>query len=282
MGHVSGIFGVVNNTNCVRTWSIGSKADLQAFVCSASRGAQGNIVGNTDWSGNYTAYGPKPAVMPGDAFAFEGAIDETDGGKGAKGTAIVDSIDVNVDIEGGGIINHTVNFSGNGPLTFPAFSPALKDLSIPLPYSSIGCKVELCEHDDWTWAELEQVRTYSLLIKTDNQAYVDSSTGGQNRRARGNMSLETKMTVYTDDFAGLPPVNDVLKARLYVNATDYWEIYYIIFSDASDLTVDREGASIVGASLSAKLAISTDTDEYGAPVLGHITQPDETTEWWPV
>jgi hypothetical protein len=70
-------------------------------------------------------------------------------------------------------------------------------------------------------------------------------------------------------------VNSVYSIRIYVDAELYWDILWVMFGEASDLTVDREGAAIVGATLNAGLVVSQ------ADAVGSITVPDGASPWWP-
>jgi len=274
MGTISGIGGAVDGVNTVRTWTISSSADLQSFAASNTAGATGRAIGNKDWSGSYTAYGPQPVKMPGEKFTFTGSIDGTNG---ATGDAIVDSVEISIDIEGGGIIAHTVSFSSDGELSLGA--AVAVDATVPAPYTSIGCKVELAAvAAEPQYGELANVRTVTLSFSAENPSYIDSSTAGQTKRHVGNIDLEVSIGVYVDDFADLPALNTVQSAKIYVSDTEYWEISWLMFGEASDLTVDREGAAIVGASLNAGLVVSQLIGE--VQTLGEINTPDLET-WWP-
>lgn len=273
MSVISGIGGVVNGASAVRVWTISSTADIQAAVASNTKAGTVLADGNEDWTGNYTAYGATPASMPGEALAFTGTIDGTNG---ATGTAIVDSVEIVVDIEAGAIIGHTVNFSGNGALTLgAAVATDTTDACMP---SSIGCKVELGSMIAVpVWTAIDDVRTVTLTITADNQSYVSSSTSGGVRRTAGNISAAVAITVYTDDFAGLPAVNDENRCRIYVDATTYWLVEFIKFGEASDLAVDREGAAVVGATLNAQFTGFADIA--GTCTEGEITDPASATFW---
>lgn len=268
MSTISGIGGAVDGASTVRAWSISSKADLQEFAASNTQGASGALPGNTDWSGQYSSYLPQPAVMPGEEFAFVGSIDGT---KGASGTAIVDSVEITINIEGGNIISHTVNFSAAGTLTLGA--AVAVDETIPGATTSIGCKVQIGPVGGAV-ADLPDVRTVTITITAANAAYVNSSTAGKTLRKRGNWNATVAISVHTADFSTLPQPNDVKIVHVYVNATDYYEFNWLIFGEATDLSVDREQATIVGGTLNAKFCI----EQGGA--LGVLTLPDET-QFWP-
>ena len=100
MAVLSGIEGHVQNAASaiarVGEWSIERTAEIVAKYASNTGGGPIQAAGNYDWSGSYKAFGPVPALKPGDLFQFVGVFeDTTDKGvqSDASGT-IVDSIEV--------------------------------------------------------------------------------------------------------------------------------------------------------------------------------------------
>jgi len=272
MGVLSGILGAVDGKKSVRSWTITTTNEIAAFVTSGGKHGTGRIAGNGDWNGSYEALGHTPEVMPGEALVFTGTIDGTNG---ATGTAIVDSVTINWDQEGGAPITHTVNFSSNGALTLGA--AAATDVVVPTPVPSVACKVML-DLVGGTPAELVDVRNMSLTITAGNAAYKSSSSAGGTLRTAGNIDFTLSISVYTDDFANLPAAGDVKEVHLYVDDTLFWSLKWVIFGDASDLKVDVEEAAIVSATLNGAmngtaLLVATQT-------LGEIAQPGPTV-WWP-
>lgn len=273
MGTISGMKGAVDGAHSVRNWSITSTAALQAAVASNTKGGTVTLPGNTDWSGNFGAYGHTPAVLPGEIFTFSGSIDGT---KGAAGSAIVDQVVITIDIEAGAIISHTVNFSSVGALTLG--NVAVADATTPNPPSSIGCKVELATPaGSPSWVELDDVRVITITLTRSNVAYVSSGTAGANSRVLGNLSATVAITLYTDDFGALPAKNDVRGARLYVNATEFWLINWLRIGDVTDLTVDIEGPNVVPASITGQWTGYTNISD--TPTEGTITTPAGDEVW---
>lgn len=274
MGVISGIGGAVDSTGTVRTWQVSATNDVQSVYASNTKGMPVVQAGNDDWSGSYTAYGHTPAVMPGDGFTFTGSVDGTNG---VTGTAIVDSVEIVINIEGGEKIGHTVNFSGNGDLSKGA--AAATDATSPDTPTSIGTKCEIATPDaSPTYSEISDVRQMTLTITSENPDYVSSSTSGGTRRTAGNLSATVSISVYTDDFDTLPDEGEVVGMKIYVNATEFWDLDWIRVSDISDMGADIEGAALVEATINGSYTgfttISTTVTE------GSITQPD-ATEFWP-
>jgi len=298
MSVVSGILGAVNGMHTVRTWEIGYTADTQKYVASNTLGGAGRIAGNQDWSGNFSSYGHTPPVFPGESFLFSGTIDELNG---AEGQAIVDSVEITIDIEAGTIIGHVVNFSSDGELYLGPNTST--DVTIPDPPTAIctgvalgvpGCCGLLGSESDVSgselgadselaacWELIDDVRTVTITLEADNQAYVSSSTCGHTRRTPGNFDWNMSITLYTDDFDELPEANLVSGIRVYVDAakTEYWEFCWGIFGDASGLEVDREGASPVGATLNLAMTGFTNVGSDETPSVGHVLTPAGDQVW---
>ncbi len=273
MGVISGIAGAVNGVSGMRNWSIMTSAEVQAYIASHTAGGTGRQIGNTDWSGSYGCYGHTPASLPGAALSFVGSIDGTNG---AAGTAIVDSCDIECDIEASGLLSHTVNFSGNGALTLGAGVAA--DATTAIPGTAIGCKAAFGTLvAEPVWTDIVDVRNWKLSLSAANQEYVNSGTSGQKRRTAGNIDATISIAVHVDDLADLPVLNAIHAVRLYVSATLYWEILWGIVGEASDIQIDREGAAIVGATINLPwTGIATIA---AAATKGSIKTPAGATFW---
>lgn len=277
MSIISGVGGLVangaSNITGISKWSIASKSsNLQSLITSASAGAPVRVAGNDDWNGSYEGGGPIPGVVPGESITFKGSID---GVKGVSGAAIVDGVTINWDIEGGKPISHSVRFSGNGALTLGA-EAAVEDTGVEEAYPSKGTKLMACAPGG-TPAEVLNVRTMELTMTCDNPSGANSSTAGVVRRAKGNFDATFTATLHADDFSVPPQPGTVKHLRLFVNATDYWEIKWMVMGDLSNCEVDRETGAPVGCSISG--AMTATTDIAGTPTLGEIVDPNSSTVW---
>jgi hypothetical protein len=248
MSVISGASGAVDGASGTQNWSITSSKDIQTFVSSATKGGTGRLAGNGDWSGRYSAFGHTPAVMPGDTFTFTGSIDGTNG---ATGDARVDRVEITIDIEGGKIIGHTVDFSSNGDLTLGA--AVATDTAAQCPPSAIGCRVAmstaLAAAGSATFADIDDVRTISITLTADNKAYRSSSTNGGTMRTKGTFDATFSFSVYTDDFSTLPAPGITRVFRFYVSATTFWQFEWGMVGELSDLAVDIENKNPIGATV---------------------------------
>jgi len=275
MAVLAGVAGAVDGSNAIRVWSVSTTNDLQAYVHSGTQQGTGRLAGNGDWSGNYTAYGHTPDVMPGETFTFTGSIDGTNG---ATGSALVESVEIAWDIEAGTIIQHVVNFASNGALTLGA--AAATDVVVPDPPTSIGCKLTLAAPAATpAFSEVTDIRTMTLTITSSNPSYASSTTAAATKRLRGNIDFTFTFSVYEDDFADIPAAGDIQSARVYVDATTFWDLNWIMFGEASGLEVDIEGPGIVGATLNSSM--NGFTGIAATPTVGFIKTPAAVT-YWPI
>ncbi len=280
MSVISGIGGLASaggvSIPLIRTWQIASKkANLSEVFHASTKGASEQVLGNKDWNGSFTCYGGLPVALPGEALVFLGSIEGT---VGATGTAIVDSVDISADIEGGKPQEHTVNFSGNGALTLGAAVAA--DPAVSLAPTSIGCKVELgTVITTPVWTAVTDVRNWKLTLSRANSSYGSSSTAGLIQRVKGNLSAAISYSAYCATFAALPAEGTETSIRLYTTASLFWEINYAKFGEVSGLLTDREGAGLVGATFN--LAFQAIGNLNGTtPTMGTIKTPTPST-WWP-
>lgn len=279
MGVVSGAGGAVNGQACVRNWSVNFTPNPVSYVCSASQGGTGRVTGNTDWSGSYDAYGEEPAVMPAETFQFKGSINGTVGVDSGATGAMVDQVEITWDIEGGGIISHTVNFSSNGALTWGASVAADASVPDPLPANVGVIKIDDPGAAEFSGSEttFTDVRSITLTISAGNQSYVSSSTAGVTKRVAGNIDATISFDVYFDDPTDLPTAQEVKAIRLYTTATEYWELRWVMFGEIGGVDVNIETADIVGATVNA--GMNGHTSIGGTPTTGSIKTPAAATFW---
>lgn len=273
---LSGRGGAVDGESCVREWRIAVSAELSEYAGSNTDGMVSALEGNEDWSGSFSGYGATPVAMPGEAMAFVGSID---GSVGAAGTAIVDSVEITADIEGRKPIEYVVNFSRNGALTLGT-AEAEDTTTLLAPQADENCVVKLGTlASPAVFTALADVRNWKLTISAANPSYVSSSTSGGKARFAGNLSVSFSVGVYCGTFATLPAVNTVKALQFYVNATEYWQVLWGVFGEASDLLVNREQVNVVGATLNGRM---TAVRTIGSTVTkGSITKPGGASAWWP-
>ena len=274
MSVISGIKGAVNGIDTVGKWSITTKADTQAYHASNTRGGPVRLPGNTDWSGSYDAKGGAPAVIPGETFAFVGQLDS---GLTAEGQAIVDRITININVEGGGVVGHTVTFSAAGDLS--TGSTPVSDTTDPAGITAIGTTVEIVTPggSDSDLESIADLRTITLTLSSDNKPYVTSDTAGGTRRVAGNFNLELSLTVYLDDLDEVPQPNDINRVVITLSDLTTWDVSFVRWSEITGVDVDVDNAALVGATLNAAL---TGVSDDGSTVLdGEVLDPNGDTVW---
>lgn len=273
MSVISGKGGAVSGQDTVREWSITTKKTLVPITASNTKGGTMRVQGNGDWSGSYSGYGHTPGVFPGDTFVFTGSID---GVVGVTGNARCESVEVVIDIEGGKPIEYTVSFQSNGALSKGA--AVAVDIVVPNPFSSIGTKVEFGTMvASPVFTEIADVRTITLSFTKSLPEYASSDTGGDTKRVDANLDLTLAITVYTADFSTLPAEGSEQHARVYVNASTFWELKWVRVEELSGLDVDIAEGTPVGATINAGMHGFANVT--GTPTEGIIKDPAQVTKW---
>ena len=278
MAVISGKAGVVNGASTIGRWQIETHgAELPSHPASGSTYVLSALEGNTDWKGHYYAYGHTPASMPGDALTFIGSLD---GSLGVTGTAIVDAVQIDINVESGEPIAHVVQFSSNGTLALG--SAAATDSSSPTIFSPKSRKVAIATAANpisvQSWTDVTEIKRMRLVFGAKNPRYVNAATAGVFKRVAGNIFAAANYVAHTSSPAGIPLPNAIKGLRFYVTATTYWEMDWGIVENVRDLGVDRETADPVFYSIDWRFQAFTDFS--GTPLQGKIVKP-AVTNWWP-
>jgi len=270
MAVTSGLGGAVNGIDTVRRWSVTESDAGPEFVASNSDGMQGSIAGNKDWTGQVEVYGYAPAFLPGEALTFAG----WNGTSRATGDALVQAVALNCDIEGGGLLSHTLQIAGNGALTKNTSS--VSDATVPGAYSSLGCKASFDSAGGSSYTDIADVRTWSLNLACALQPYVSSDTAGIVKRKAGPLSGTASVSVYQDTVGSLPTVGTIGSLRLYVSASAYYQLLYARVVSI-DPAADVEGGGLNAATI--QYAYTGFKRITGTMTKGSITKPDTTVYW---
>lgn len=102
----------------VTGWTLTHTSHNSAWASSSTGGYKQRVAGVKDWSGGFTAkYDATIVPTVGQAAAL---VLDLDGSDSATGNAIIDSVQLVVDINTGEAVGYSLTFSGNGPLTMPS------------------------------------------------------------------------------------------------------------------------------------------------------------------
>jgi hypothetical protein len=263
----TGIVGFVNDISTVRGWEVVYGADVQRFYASNTRGGPGRLGGNQDWTGTIRCYGYSPEVMPGEVFDFKGSnIDGV-----IAGEAVVQTMEMVIDIEAGAPIEHTLTFGGNGELDLDASAGSV-DATEPEAWTSIGCEVSVFGG----YFVYDDVRKVTLNISNEVQAYASSDTEGWMKRLPGNLDATVAIDLYESDFNEIWEPNIVADMQILVDAANdyYWDLGYMISKEATNINVDREAAALVSYTANWEF-----TGHYDEVFDGWIDMPGQIEYW---
>lgn len=287
MSVVSGISGQLSTdgTNAaasVRGWSISYRSNNPAGHASgASPGMEFNVPGVKDWEGSFDYYGKFPPVIPGATGAGSTTFIGHTGAKQVTGTILPTAATINVDIESGSIIGGTVNFVSNSALVWSATATALADVSVPSMYPSVGCKAQWAvAAASPSYANIADVRTWSLTLACEPKRYASADTGGIRKANPGRKSARVDISVYQ---AALDAFNspDMLPGtvgglKLFVDASTFWELRWATVGEESpsiDIEGGENGIVSLGFEYTSVASISA------ANAYGYIHKPGAVAIW---
>lgn len=269
MGVHSGKFAVIDGLGTMRNWSVNDVSNAQKFVASNTRCGTGRVRGTRDWTGNVSAYGAVPLVMPGQYFDFRGytapANNVSGSGPCASGNALVESVTITWNWGNGEILAHQINFGGNGELTW--IDDFFEDVSVPV--TPIVCGTKILQEDE-IWPNLVQA---SLTLTAPMLPYVNSATDCWTYRRSGPFDWTLSLTEQNNERDGLPEISSDLDLKLFVNASEFWHLRWGHLIDYSNLSVDRETGAIISRTVNLGMS------GFVGGETGHVLMPDESTFW---
>lgn len=273
----SGKFGAISGVSGIRNWNISDENTTPTLKASNLGGGTGRSSGIKKWSGSFSAYGIVPIVMPSETYSFIGftAPDTDVGGTNGlryTGTIMVDSVTITWNWKTGQVIDHTVNFTGSGLLAF-SVAAAITDETAIAAYPVCGTKL-MQSVDDETYAEVTDLVQATFTITAANQDSINSSTACAVVRKAGNIDW-TLAVQQEKTLRDITLINTDYFLRLYVDATDYWQLSGARCLSFTGIKVDVESNAIIDRTINFGMQAQMD----GA--LGVIIKPGEVSEWWP-
>jgi|TARA_R110000824_G_scaffold120382_5_gene275661 hypothetical protein len=118
MAVISGKNGTVNFGGAqsdATGWSLALTSNNPAYGSSDTSGYKKRVGGIKDWSGSYSAKLDGTSVPV--AGASVAVSFSTDGTNTWSGTAVCDSVNIEVDMDDGDVVGYSVDFSGNSVVT---------------------------------------------------------------------------------------------------------------------------------------------------------------------
>jgi hypothetical protein len=297
-GEVSGRGGNLSlggtAVSTLREWRVSQTAANKQSVSSASAGATTSTKGNIDWTGTANLYDRAAplggsVILPGTGYAMVG----NNGSTSAAGNIVVTGLTVDVDIAGGGIITESIEFGGNGALTYGTTSVSA-DATAPREFTAIGCKLmfqPFTAGSAGSDAEILLVQRYSFSLKADVKVYANSGTAGVMKRLAGSAikSASGTFTIQEGDLdlfrtkPYLPGTLGVLKC--YVSSSQYWTFSQVIIDANNDVGAQIESGDL--SSITVPWTWSAFNNVSGTRTQGTVTYPSGTdgspasTAWYP-
>lgn len=270
MGLISAKLGAVSTGSsqaAVKDITIDYDAANVVYGTSGTAGGVGRIKGVSDWRATFTIYGATANMYPGTGFT----LTAYDGAGSWSGTAIVEEMTIEADIKGGGLISATVTVASNGLLTRGTTS--VTDSATPAPVSAKGVKVT------YDGTDRPHATGWRLTLRSENKPYHSSGTydvatdTNYAGRIAGRKDASGSWTELEALGASMPRDGETTKIlKLYVNATEFWEIKWPTI-DSVSTPVAVEAGDIV------EPTVNWSFNGYSGGV-GYINKPDASA-WWP-
>ncbi len=279
----TGIGGATDGVDAMRSWTVDYDEDAAKAIASNTQGTEIVLPGNTQWGGNYSAYGDTPPHMPGVVIEeFKGS---QDGALGVHGNAKSEKITLVVDIASGGIIGFVTDFIGDGVLTIGA--SVASDASDAAPPTVIGTKLKLAvASGSMSFAELTDVGigVITLVLERPVATYIDSSTGGTRKTTAdiGNLTGSLTFTANYGDASDLPIIGEYYGAQIFVNATEFWAVKFLRCVKVGPFMANREANPPEILNATIEMAFSGFVTAGDASYLsGEIVDPNLDSYWTP-
>lgn len=277
MGVHGGKFAAIDGKRSVRQWTVNDGHTPAKGIASNTLNGPMRRPGVQDWTGNYNAFGAQPELMPGDPFSFIGytAPDNDVSGVGQTyaGDALVENVVISWNYQNGELISHVVNFGGH--LALVSGSSSVEDTSDPDAFEVCGTKLQWAPALTGVYVDLDNILSMQLTLSCALQTYVNSSTLCWTGRKPGPIDWTLAITQQDNVRLGsMFDKGDRIKLKLFINATEFYELTWGQVRDFSGITADRETGAIL------QRTINVDMDGWDGTNPGSIILPDTTT-WWP-
>lgn len=273
----------------VRRWSLSEVVTPAEFRASNTKSGTGRREGVYDYNGIIEGYAGVPPVMPSEYFDFSGYTAPTTGARGAAGqvhsaeNAIVEEVTINWNWGTCELLNWSLRFASGEPLPITHASSSIVDAVVPDPPIVCGTKVTLTTNNT-VWPNIVSA---SLTIRANNPKYNNSTTQCFTGRRPGiidwsaaivEQATNPNTTLTTALCLGVK-VGGSTVLRLWVDATDYWDLQWGLLENISDLEVNDDTGDIISQTNNFAMNGYYDGAE------GRIARPGEdggsNPYWWP-
>lgn len=257
--------GSVNGIGCLQTWQLSDAVANKRYAATCTDGGTAVTKGNRNFTGTITGLGSPPAaVFPGTESVLALIVD--DGPNSIDGTALFNGLSINIAKEADDPVNWSATFGFQGIPT--KGTTAIVADTFDGRYDGAGQALNPIFS---AATELAAMRSATLNFNAPEKIYFDD---GAAYREPGNLEGDVSIDVY-DDNPFLPAIapNTIDTLKVYVNATQFWELDWVMLTGFSNFLVDRESQALIGYTLSGMWS----SRKVAAAGLGHIILPDGST-----
>lgn len=276
MATLTGEYGVVEGVKGCREWQISEEATAEVIRNSATKGAAKRVNGVKRSTGSFTGEGGIPLKMPGEALAFKGYTAPDDGVFGSDGNTasvntLITSVSINLNWAGNESVNHNVEFTGTGELTFA--DEFLEDVG-PIPLGSI-CAVKIDYGLSGSEVVLENIATATLTFRKEVITYINSSTNCIESSKPGPLDWDLSITLQ-DNRRAIALQSDE-RFRVWINDTQFYLLEFGHVEAYNTLSTNPSTGDIITQEMMVVMQSIRQSDSQ----IGQIAMPDGSIYWPP-
>jgi hypothetical protein len=266
---ISGRDAYVNGVPCTQSWGFNRTGSPTRYAASCTGSGTGVTKGNINEAGTMAGIGGNPPVTPGQTVAFRGIADNTVGDAVAyAGNILITSLEIDCDKQAGTPINWTANFGVQGELTPDTVGAADTTWAEHLGASVVA---DAQVYNGAAYVAFDLFRHWHLAIRAPEKTYVQN---GLTYRKPGNLEADVSIDVFNRSLRNaIYDPNVIEKVRLYIDATTFWLVEWVRFTELTGIIFNRGTQDIVGYTINGQWSAVKGT------AAGHIDRPDLTHLW---
>lgn len=235
----------VNGISCVSSWSLNRVASVTRYSASCTGKGTGATNGNINVTGTITGIGGDPGIVWGsDVIGAKFVIDGSASGKlSLSGNIRFNELTINIPKEAGTEINWSANFGVQGDVTEDTAVAYTDSTLVEHLGAAVAADSQWSDAGTSSFADIDGFRGARLTIRKPEKTYV---VDGVTLRDSGNFEADLAIDVFSDDLLPAKDLNAIGKMKVYINQTEFWEVWYAKIAELTNFQMNRATQDLVG------------------------------------